>query len=85
MAFQLPALPYATDALEPNIDKLTMEIHHGKHHNAYVTNLNAAIAGTDADTAAAAGSAPAARCRRRRCRWRGARRPPPAAASRRGP
>lgn len=50
MAFQLPALPYATDALEPNIDKLTMEIHHGKHHNAYVTNLNAAIAGTDADT-----------------------------------
>ncbi|MEY3416484.1 MAG: hypothetical protein RL711_1209 [Bacteroidota bacterium] len=48
MAFQLPALPYAFDALEPHIDKLTMEIHHGKHHNAYVTNLNAALAGTEA-------------------------------------
>ncbi len=47
MAFQLPALPYAFDALEPHIDARTMEIHHGKHHNAYVTNLNAAIAGTD--------------------------------------
>ena len=47
MAFQLPALPYALDALEPHIDAHTMEIHHGKHHNAYVTNLNAAIAGTD--------------------------------------
>lgn len=47
MAFQLPALPYALDALEPHIDARTMEIHHGKHHNAYVTNLNAAIAGTD--------------------------------------
>jgi Fe-Mn family superoxide dismutase len=43
MAFTLPALPYAPEALEPHIDKLTMEIHHGKHHNAYVTNLNAAI------------------------------------------
>jgi Fe-Mn family superoxide dismutase len=43
MAFTLPALPYAPDALEPHIDKMTMEIHHGKHHNAYVTNLNAAI------------------------------------------
>lgn len=49
MAFTLPALPYATDALEPHIDKATMEIHHGKHHNAYVTNLNNAIAGTDAE------------------------------------
>lgn len=49
MAFQLPALPYAFDALEPHIDARTMEIHHGKHHNAYVTNLNAAIAGTDLD------------------------------------
>jgi len=49
MAFELPALPYASDALEPFIDKTTMEIHHGKHHNAYVTNLNAAIAGTDAE------------------------------------
>ena len=49
MAFSLPALPYATDALEPHIDKMTMEIHHGKHHNAYVTNLNNAIAGTDAE------------------------------------
>lgn len=47
MAFELPALPYASDALEPYIDKATMEIHHGKHHNAYVTNLNAAVAGTD--------------------------------------
>jgi len=45
MAFELPALPYATDALEPHIDKLTMEIHHGKHHQAYVTNLNAALEG----------------------------------------
>ena len=45
MAFTLPALPYATDALEPHIDKLTMEIHHGKHHNAYVTNLNKALEG----------------------------------------
>jgi len=44
MPFQLPPLPFATDALEPHIDKQTMEIHHGKHHNAYVTNLNAAIA-----------------------------------------
>lgn len=43
MAFTLPALPYAHDALEPHIDKLTMEIHHGKHHQAYVTNLNAAL------------------------------------------
>ena len=43
MAFTLPALPYATDALEPFIDKTTMEIHHGKHHNAYVTNLNKAL------------------------------------------
>lgn len=49
MAFTLPALPYASDALEPHIDKATMEIHHGKHHNAYVTNLNNAIAGTDAE------------------------------------
>ncbi len=45
MAFTLPALPYATDALEPHIDKLTMEIHHGKHHQAYVTNLNKALDG----------------------------------------
>src|SRR5438034_992111 len=43
----LPPLPYASDALEPIIDKQTMEIHHGKHHNAYVTNLNNAIARTD--------------------------------------
>jgi Fe-Mn family superoxide dismutase len=47
MAFTLPALPYAFNALEPHIDAKTMEIHHGKHHNAYVTNLNNAIAGTD--------------------------------------
>ena len=44
MPYQLPPLPFAPDALEPHIDKQTMEIHHGKHHNAYVTNLNAAIA-----------------------------------------
>lgn len=43
MAFELPALPYAHDALEPNIDKMTMEIHHGKHHKAYVDNLNKAL------------------------------------------
>ena len=43
MSFSLPALPYAHDALEPHIDKATMEIHHGKHHNAYVTNLNKAL------------------------------------------
>jgi Fe-Mn family superoxide dismutase len=47
MAFTLPPLPYASNALEPYIDQQTMEIHHGKHHNAYVTNLNAAIAGTE--------------------------------------
>ena len=43
MAFTLPALPYAHDTLEPVIDKMTMEIHHGKHHNAYVTNVNKAL------------------------------------------
>jgi superoxide dismutase, Fe-Mn family len=43
MPFTLPALPYAPDALEPTIDKATMEIHHGKHHNTYVTNLNKAL------------------------------------------
>jgi len=47
MAFELPALAYATDALEPHVDKMTMEIHHGKHHQAYVDNLNKALAGTD--------------------------------------
>ncbi len=46
MAFTLPPLPYASNALEPFFDTATMEIHHGRHHNAYVTNLNAAIAGT---------------------------------------
>lgn len=47
MAFTLPPLPYAYDALEPHIDTLTMQIHHDKHHQAYVDNLNKAIAGTD--------------------------------------
>lgn len=47
MSFELKSLPYAYDALEPFIDAKTMEIHHSKHHQAYVTNLNAAIAGTD--------------------------------------
>ena len=47
MAFELPNLPYAHDALEPHIDAKTMEIHHGKHHNAYTTNLNNAIDDTD--------------------------------------
>jgi superoxide dismutase, Fe-Mn family len=45
MAHELPSLPYPKDALEPHIDAQTMEIHHGKHHNAYVTNLNKAITG----------------------------------------
>ena len=49
MAFELPQLPYAYDALEPHIDARTMEIHHSKHHNAYTTNLNAAVAGTQLD------------------------------------
>ena len=43
MPFTLPPLPYAPNALEPHIDTATMEIHHGKHHNAYVTNLNKAL------------------------------------------
>ena len=49
MAFELPALPYAYDALEPHIDARTMEIHHSKHHNGYTTKLNAAVEGTDLD------------------------------------
>lgn len=47
MSFELPKLAYAYDALEPHIDARTMEIHYSKHHQAYITNLNAAIAGTD--------------------------------------
>ncbi len=49
MSFTLPNLPYDFNALEPHIDARTMEIHHGKHHNAYVTNLNKAVEGTDAE------------------------------------
>ncbi|WP_462420723.1 superoxide dismutase [Salinicoccus sp. Marseille-QA3877] len=50
MAFELPELPYAYDALEPHIDKETMEIHHSKHHNTYVTKLNDAVKGTDLES-----------------------------------
>jgi superoxide dismutase, Fe-Mn family len=49
MSFTLPALPYSHDALEPFVDKMTMEIHHGKHHAAYVTNLNKAVENTEWD------------------------------------
>jgi Fe-Mn family superoxide dismutase len=49
MAYTLPDLPYAPEALEPHIDAQTMEIHHGKHHQAYVTNVNTALEGTDLD------------------------------------
>ena len=48
MAYELPKLAYASDALEPHIDSQTMEIHHGKHHNTYITKLNAALEGQDA-------------------------------------
>ncbi len=51
MAFELPKLPYDFNALEPHFDTLTMQIHHGKHHNAYVTNLNNAVAGTEIENA----------------------------------
>ena len=50
MAFELPQLNYAYDALEPHIDARTMEIHHSKHHNGYTNNLNAAISGTDIES-----------------------------------
>jgi superoxide dismutase len=50
MAYSLPQLPYAYDALEPNIDTKTMEIHHGKHHNGYTAKLNAAIDGTELES-----------------------------------
>ncbi|PQO35009.1 superoxide dismutase [Bremerella cremea] len=50
MAYELPALPYAYDALEPHIDARTMEIHHTKHHQAYITKVNAAIEGTDLES-----------------------------------
>ena len=49
MPYELPELPYAYDALEPTIDEQTMRIHHGKHHQAYVDNLNKALAGTEWD------------------------------------
>ena len=51
MAFELPKLPYAYDALEPHIDAETMEIHHSKHHNTYVTKLNEAVSGTEHENA----------------------------------
>lgn len=50
MAHELPELPYAYDALEPHFDARTMEIHHSKHHNAYITNLNNAVAGSDLES-----------------------------------
>ena len=53
MAYTLPSLPYAYDALEPHIDARTMEIHHTKHHLAYITNVNAAIAGTELESKSA--------------------------------
>lgn len=49
MAYDLPNLPYAVDALEPHIDARTMEIHHGKHHGGYASKLAAAVEGTDMD------------------------------------
>ncbi len=49
MPYELPSLPYAHDALEPTIDAQTMQIHHGKHHQAYVDNLNKALEGTEWD------------------------------------
>ncbi|MFI5009862.1 MAG: superoxide dismutase [Solirubrobacterales bacterium] len=52
MAYSVPPLPYAYDALEPHIDKQTMEIHHDKHHQAYVDKVNAALAGTSLESAA---------------------------------
>ncbi|MCG7946138.1 MAG: superoxide dismutase [Fe], partial [Candidatus Thiodiazotropha taylori] len=51
MAHELPALPYAIDALEPVISKETLEFHHGKHHNTYVTNLNNLVPGTEFESA----------------------------------
>ncbi|MBT5927078.1 MAG: superoxide dismutase, partial [Verrucomicrobia bacterium] len=48
MAYELPQLPYAADALEPHVDSQTMEIHHGKHHNTYITKLNGALEGQGA-------------------------------------
>ena len=66
MAYSVPPLPYAYDALEPHIDKATMEFHHDKHHQAYVDNVNAALEGTALADAADRGRAagPLGRCPR---------------------
>ena len=71
MAYEVPPLPYEYDALEPHIDEQTMQVHHDKHHQAYVDKANAALAGTDfggqADRGGLANLARSPRTSRRRC------------------